>query len=164
MTENKDHKQEPKIIVDDDWKAQAQAEKERLAAEVKAAEPKPKADPSATAAPDAVTGSQPQADARQLPPADFMALVNSMAMQAVFAMGGVEDTKTKKRMVDPALARFHIDMLGVLQEKTKGNLSSDEDKMLEHIIGDLRMNFVQLTETLKKQAQQPAKPDQGKGE
>src|SRR3970040_2093729 len=97
--------QGPKIHIDSDWKAQAQAEKQRLAEKSKqTAADKPK-------------GSAPGG----LPPANFETLVSTMVSQALFAMGAIPDPSTGQRMQHLDLARFHIDMLGVIEEKTKGN-------------------------------------------
>ena len=120
MTE--DGADKPKIHVDEDWKTQARAEKEKLAED---------------------TDSQAdQEQPGQLPQANFTTLINSLMMQALMAMGGVEDPATKKRVVDLNLARFHIDILGVLEEKTKGNLTDEEHKILEQVLHELRMGFM----------------------
>jgi DNA replication initiation complex subunit (GINS family) len=149
MAEEKNEEQKSKLHIDDDWKAQAQAEKERLAKETAAAKPDQPAD-AANGAP----GDQPPTDEqgqREIPPADFSAIVNSIAMQAIMALGGVEDPQTKKRYVDPPIAKFHIDSLEVLQEKTKGNLSDEEAKLIEQVLYQLRMNFVQVMQHLQNQ-------------
>jgi hypothetical protein len=120
----------PKIIVDDDWKNQAQAEKQKLS--------------------DEVAEKQAQAEqARQLPPADFTTLLNSLAMQTVMALQGMEDPNTKQRLIDLQLAKFHIDLLGVLDEKTKGNLNEEEATLMERSLAELRMNFVHISENAK---------------
>ncbi len=140
----------PKIIVDDDWKAEAQAEKERLEQELKAADkPKP-ADQSAT-------GGMPE----DMPPLDFMGLINTLGMQAMMGMGGMEDPETKKRVVNLGLSKFNIDALALIKEKTEGNLSDEEQKTLDKILYELQMAFVniskQVAEMVKKQqAEAPA--------
>lgn len=135
----------PKIIVDDDWKAEAQAEKDRLAAEAtKAAEQAPPAEgPAAESA--AGAGAEPGAP-RALPQANFTTLINTLATQVVLAFGGMEDPETKKRYVDLELGKFHIDTLAVLQEKTKGNLDETESGLLDRVLYELRMNFVQISQ------------------
>ncbi len=135
----------PKIIVDDDWKAEAQAEKDRLAAKVaKEAEQAPPA-----AGPAAGAGAEPGGP-RELPPANFTTLVNSLATQVLMALGGVEDPETKKRYVDLDLGKFHVDTLAVLQEKTKGNLYDVESSLLDRVLYELRMNFVQISQHVAK--------------
>jgi len=118
--------EDKKIIVDDDWKNQAKKEKEELKnAEAEAKE-------------------QPQDQAQPLPEGDFNTLVSMLATQALFAMGliGAEDVEPKK---DLNMAKFHIDMLTNLEEKTKGNLSDEEDKMIKGALSQLQMGFVQAT-------------------
>lgn len=140
MTEPTDPQQGAKIQVDDDWKAQAQAEKERLAAEA--------ADQPAGAG-----------GPNRLPPADFKTLVSEMVTQAMFAMGMIPDPQTGQRYAIVDLAKHHIDMLGVLEEKTKGNLDEEEEKLLTTALHELRMNFVALSQEAMKQA-----TEQGSGD
>ncbi len=136
---NKDN-EKPKIIIDDDWKAQAEAEKEKLAEEIEhKEEPAAPAEQAEQAAP---TGQEQ----RQLPPADLSSLINQIAMQAMLALGGYEDPKNKKRMVDLTLAKFHIDMLTVIEEKTAGNRSDTETELLDKVIYEMRMHFVQFAQ------------------
>jgi len=161
MAENENAgEQKPKIIVDDDWKAQARAEKERLAREVEqkqqaaaAAAAAPSAGPAATAggagaptreAAAAKAGQQ----ARQLPAASFAQHVNSLVTQAFMAMGGMEDPRTKRRYVDLDLAKYHIDTLVVLEEKTKGNLTDDEKRLLDQGLYECRMQFVHMAQSM----------------
>ena len=125
MKEENNQEEKPKIHVDEDWKAQAQAEKEKLARE--ASEEKDK---------------QNAGEMGELPPPSFPILINSIMMQALMAMGGMEDPNTGKRVVNLDLARFHIDTLGILQEKTKGNLDEMEAKMLDQVLHELRMGFM----------------------
>ena len=144
MAENKqkDQQETPKIIVDDDWKAQAQAEKEKLA-ESSDAHPKESTAPSTPAA-SGVPGGETQP--RELPPANFSTFVSMLATQTFLALGGVEDPETKKRYVDLDLAKHHIDMLVVIEEKTQGNLTDDEKKLLDEALYRMRMQYVQITQ------------------
>lgn len=119
-----------KIIIDEDWKAQAQREKEILKEQEK------------------LEREKDQADSRDLPPADFFGLVSLLATQAFYALGviGPQDSKEGNREADWAMAKFNIDMLGMLEEKCKNNLTVEEDKLLKSTLGQLRMLFVQLSE------------------
>jgi hypothetical protein len=126
----------PILHVDDDWKAQAQAEKAKLAEKEKAAKQsasKPAADPGAA-----------QGAPGQIPPADFTTLVSSIATQALFAMGAMPDPQTGQRYTNLDIARHHIDSLDVLEEKTKGNLSEDEATMVSTTLYELRQSYVQI--------------------
>ena len=131
----------PKIIVDDDWKSQAQAEKQKLAEQTKA---KQAAEAGDAGAPNA-EGQASGGGGRQLPPASFETLVSTMTTQALFAMGEIPDPQTGQRMAHLELARHHIDMLSVIAEKTEGNLSKEESDMIATTLYELRNRYVQLT-------------------
>ncbi|MCS6977457.1 MAG: DUF1844 domain-containing protein [Gemmatales bacterium] len=113
---------EKKIIVDEDWKEEAQREKERLAEEIERSR---------------------QEKMRPPIPASFGVLISSLATQAAISLGDVPHPLTGKTEVNLGEARFHIDLLEVLQEKTKGNLTPEEAKALDAILFDLRMRFVE---------------------
>jgi len=115
------------IHVDDDWKAQAQAEKQRLAEEVESQE----SDPDAPGA-------------GGLPPADFKTLISTMVTQAMFAMGAIPDPQTGQRVAHLDLARHHIDMIGVIEEKTKGNLDEEEQTLVTQTLHELRMHYIEI--------------------
>ena len=136
-----------KIIIDEDWKSQVETEREQL---------KQKADEPAN---DGETQAASAGADGEIPPASFQFLVSSIATQVMFAMGQIPDPNTGQAMVDLELAKHHIDMLGVLNEKTKGNLSTDESKMLTEALHQLRMAFVAVQEQLAAQlaGQQPPK-------
>lgn len=136
----------PKIIVDDDWKSQAQAEKQKLAEQARAKAQAEAAKPAASTGAAAASGrASGGGGARQLPEASFESLVSTMTTQALFAMGAIPDPHTGQRMAHLDLARHHIDMLSVLEEKTKGNLSKEETDMLATTLYELRNRYVQLT-------------------
>lgn len=131
MAEEKAEKS--KIFVDDDWKAQAQAEKEKLAQDV---------DKSAPAA-QTPQGAQGE---RGMPPANFSTLVSSIVTQIFFALGGIEDPQTGKRYLDLNLAKHHVDMLSVLEEKTRNNLTDAEKQLLDQALYETRMQYVQIAQ------------------
>jgi hypothetical protein len=134
---------QPSLQVDSDWKAQAQAEKERLAKA--AAEKKAAAGATASSAGAKATGAAPGAGGQQIPEASFEVLISTMATQALFALGGIPDPRTGQRMAHLGLARHHIDLLSVLQEKTNGNLSDEEKTMLNQTLYELRQRYIQLS-------------------
>ena len=128
----------PEIIIDDDWKSRAQAEKEQLQKE---AEAKRKQQPKGPAAGQpSPAPSEPAADV-PLPPASFPFLVTSLATQALAAMGQIPGTDGKPA-VQLGHAKHFIDTLGILDEKTKGNLTPDEAAMLTKVLHELRLLFV----------------------
>ncbi|HEX5732792.1 MAG TPA: DUF1844 domain-containing protein [Blastocatellia bacterium] len=82
---------------------------------------------------------------RGLPEATFLSLINMLAVEAAMHLGLIETPGEAAPGVDLEAARHMIDMLGVLEQKTRGNLSADEDKLLENILADLRMQYVALS-------------------
>ena len=77
-------------------------------------------------------------------PASFVNFLMSIASNAASALGMMEHPVTHQREVDLELAKHWIDVLGMLQRKTQGNLSTQEAKILEGFLADLRMQFVSL--------------------
>ncbi|MCX5658823.1 MAG: DUF1844 domain-containing protein [Planctomycetota bacterium] len=119
----------PKIHIDSDWKAQAQAEKQKLSEH-------------AAKAPAKAAAGAPGAGG--MPAASFETLINTMATQALFAMGAIPDPRTGQRMQHLDLARHHIDMLTVIEQKTKGNLTEEETTTLSTVIYELRTRYIQM--------------------
>ena len=76
--------------------------------------------------------------------ASLSMLIMSIASSAVMAMGLAPQSPSGELHVDKNMARFNIDLLGVLKDKTKGNLTQDETQFLDHLINDLQMKYVAL--------------------
>lgn len=125
--------EEKKIFIDEDWKSQVAAEKEA------AAQRKSPGDVDASA--DASHGN----DMPPLPEASFELLVTTFVTEAMVALGQFPHPGTGEMAADPEHAKFAIDMLDVIAEKTKGNLSAGEAQGLEDILHQLRMAFVAVT-------------------
>ncbi|PQO41473.1 DUF1844 domain-containing protein [Blastopirellula marina] len=89
-------------------------------------------------------------DPNKLPPPDFRMLVSMLATQAFAAMGQIPNPATGQPMVELPLAKHMIDMLTVIEAKTKGNLSADEDKFLENALHELRMGYFAMSSQAKK--------------
>ena len=139
--------QQPSLHIDTDWKKQAQEEKKRLAEQeqkkaAEAAKPRP-----APAEP--TMGGMPRAGAgrgeRGLPPATFTTLVQSIVTQVLFYLG-----ELSARGAEPSLnldmAKHNIDMLGVIEEKTKGNLTEEEQRLLDSALYESRMRYVAIAQ------------------
>lgn len=77
-------------------------------------------------------------------PASFVSFVMSIASNAASALGMMEHPVTHEREVDVELGKHWIDILGMLQKKTVGNLTSQEQRMVEGLLADLRMQYVSL--------------------
>ena len=80
----------------------------------------------------------------QMPPVDFNLFISSLGMQALMALGEIENPMTKKKEQELPQAKYLIDIISMLQEKTKGNLSDEESKTLEQLIYELRMKYISL--------------------
>ncbi|HEX3472484.1 MAG TPA: DUF1844 domain-containing protein [Silvibacterium sp.] len=83
-------------------------------------------------------------------------IIQSMYISAVVAMGAATEPGQKPR-IDIVGARQSIDMLAVLQEKTKGNLTEKEQRLLQNALFELRMMFLEITNAIAQQAQNPPK-------
>lgn len=125
--------EEKKKIVDESWKKQVEHERERLQKEA------------------------PEAGPQEGPPS-FQTLVSSLGMQAMMHLGLVEDPMSRQAHIDPYHAQYVIDLLGVLEEKTKGNLTPEEDELLKGTLGELRMVFVKVMQAVREH-----QAKQGKG-
>ena len=96
-------------------------------------------------------------DAGYLGPVSFDHLVQSMYMTAMMGLGAGTQPGEKPR-IDLMGARQTIDLLGVLGEKTKGNLTADEQRLLESALFELRMMFLEITNAIARNAANPAQP------
>ena len=127
----------PKLHVDSDWKTEARAEKARLESVEEAKEK---------------NGGRPPGPG-EMPEADMRALIGVLASQAIMGLGAVGDPKGGKVVVDLPGSQFCIDLLAVLEKKTKGNLSDEEAKELAQILAELRGRYVQISHLIAKQAE-----------
>jgi len=125
----KENEQEKKIIVDEDWKQEAQKEKEILAAQEEA---------------EKKDEQQEEPSHGPLPEGNFAALVSMLTTQALFALGLLQIKGQEERKPDLEMAKYNIDMLQVLEEKTKGNLTEEEQAVLENTLNELRMGYVKI--------------------
>ncbi|MHB8969492.1 MAG: DUF1844 domain-containing protein [Pirellulaceae bacterium] len=118
--------EKPKIIVDEDWKSQVQAERDAAAKSPTGAEEKPTAKPADF----------------PLPEASLSVLVTTLATQAMVALGQAPLSGEDKVSVNLPFAKHCIDTLDVLSQKTKGNLTTAEDHLLSRFLHELRMLYV----------------------
>ncbi len=119
---------EKKLIIDEDWKSQVEAEKE-------AARQEPAAKPDEAK-------PNPVADDLPLPQADFLFLVGTLYLQGAMALGLMPNPISGKAEVKLNQSKHAIDLLAMLQEKTKGNLEPDEAEELDVALHQLRMAYV----------------------
>jgi hypothetical protein len=94
---------------------------------------------------EATEGAQGDSEMRAvpLPEVTLATFIFSLSTSALVHLGDIPDPETKNSQVDLPLAKQIIDTLGMLQEKTKGNLAPDEDNLLKSILYDLRLRYVQ---------------------
>lgn len=89
-------------------------------------------------------------------PASFVNFLSTLATNAAASLGAMPHPVTGKRSLDLDTGKYWLDVLGMLKDKTKGNLHSQESRLLEGLLADLRMQYVQLVkateEKLKAQA------------
>ena len=78
----------------------------------------------------------------RLPAASFLGLANMLGVEAAMHLGLIEAGPGEDKTVDLDAARHVIDLLGILQEKTRGNLAPEENTLLDNMLADLRMQFV----------------------
>jgi len=130
--------QEKKIIIDEDWKKEAQREKEILAAQEETQKKEAQED---------------QRPPGPLPQGNFAALVSTLTTQALFALGLIQVKGQEDRQPDLEMARYNIDLLETLQEKTKGNLTEAEEKVLKNTINEIRMGYVKVADKASQNSQ-----------
>lgn len=112
--------EEKKIIVDDDWKAQARAEKERLAQETESS---------------AADG---------MPEPSFTELVNMLVMQALVGLGAMQGADGQPIPPNLGVAKHFIDLIQVLDDKTGDKLTAEEKTLLDQALYELRMRYVEM--------------------
>lgn len=131
---------EPKIISDEDWKERVRAENAELDRGAVAPEEKASSGKS-----EPVPQPQPAPEARQMPPADFFALVEMFSTQAMVGLGLIPHPASGKSDPQLTLARHFIDLLGVVESKSKGNLSAQESSLLTSTLHYLRMSYLEIS-------------------
>lgn len=92
------------------------------------------------------TASRKAAEAGKMPRVDFSTLILSLGTTALYQMGAVPNPETGEAGTPDALvAQQTIDTLEILREKTRGNLEPQEQKLIDSLLYELRMRFVELT-------------------
>lgn len=135
---------EPKLIIDEDWKTQVQREKEQLKQQQAAEETNQTASSSAASS----DSSQPRSSSTAEPPpppASLSLLVTTLATQAMAALGLMPSEDEPSPPVSLPYAKHFIDMLAVLEQKTAGNLSDEEKLYMQDALHQLRMAFVAIS-------------------
>lgn len=140
------------IQVDDDWKRQAQEEKQKLAEQAAAAKT---AAPAVSVAGASVTGGGARSEGpvgagaagskgagvAGTPPVGIAGLVQTLMTQALYYMGDLGG-RGGESAVNLDLAKYHLDLLAVLEDKTRGNLTEQEKNLLDQVLYEVRMRYV----------------------
>ncbi|MFH2144751.1 MAG: DUF1844 domain-containing protein [Candidatus Omnitrophota bacterium] len=107
--------------VDESWKEKAEKEKEDI-------QTRPKAENSD----------------KEFPQVNFNVFLSGLGIQALIALGEIENPMTNKKEQDLAQAKYLIDTLEMIKDKTKGNLTQTEDKNLEQVLFELRTKYINI--------------------
>jgi hypothetical protein len=134
-----------KIIVDEDWKNQVQAEKEAFQRQQQAS-PEAKQPPPAAKEPSPAAREPPAGARPPLPPPDLFYLASSLYMQALMGLGAIPNPISGQPKVELEKAKHAIDTLAMLQQKTEGNRTSEESQSIEEMLHELRMAFIAVSE------------------
>jgi hypothetical protein len=127
--EKKDEEQEKSFVVRDKRFSATKEEKE---------ESRNKEEPKAEEIPKEDVSAQE----KSLPDIDFTNFTLSLSTSALIQLGEIQDPFTQKSAKNLPLAKQTIDLISMLKEKTKGNLSPEEEKVIEYVLYDLRMRYV----------------------
>ena len=120
-----------KIIIDEDWKSRVEAEREQAA----------NVQPT-TAGSGATQAAEEAADV-PMPPASLELLLTSLATEALMAMGQLPHPATGQVHLQRNQAKYLIDLVEVLRDKTKGNLTPSEQLLIDNLLHQLRLVFVE---------------------
>lgn len=123
------------------FSAEGELKPEHQAAESAPPHPQPAAEAPPRPSPPQAAGAGPSA--APPPEINFVTFVVSLSTQALMHLGEIPDPMTNQRERDLPAAQRVIDILGMLQDKTRGNLDHDEESLLRSILFDLRMKYVE---------------------
>jgi uncharacterized protein DUF1844 len=139
---------EKKIIIDEDWKSQVASERQAMEREAEERAVQGQQDGAVAgadsqdsqAAGGQAAGGPP--DAGELPPASMEMLLSTLAAEAMMSMGQMGVPGSEQPQKNLPQAKYIIDLIEVIQEKTKGNLSGQEEEIMTEMLHQLRMAYV----------------------
>ena len=141
-----DEKQEKGFVIKDrrrfDDSGEARPETPREETPAKPQEPKPEAQAAQAGQDEKAQGASTE---QSFPELNFSTFVFSLGTSAMYHFGDFPDPVTKKAERNLEAAKQTIDILAILKDKTKGNLSEDEERLLESLLYELRMRYVRET-------------------
>jgi hypothetical protein len=139
--------EQPSLHIDTDWKKQAQEEKRRLAEQEQKRQEQERGTRPTPAAPVAAPAGAPAPrsarGARETPPATIGSIIQSIWTQAMMYLGELAPSGMEP-MLNLDMARHQLDLLGVLEDKTKGNLNPEEQHLLDMILYEARTRFINV--------------------
>lgn len=136
---NDEQRPDKKIIVDEDWKSQVEAEREKFGEKPESAG----AENQGEAQAEAQGASQKESKERvPLPPPSLSLLITTLATQAMVALGVVPSPISGKPELDLEQAKHFIDTIALLQDKTQGNRTDEESTMIDSVLHELRMAYL----------------------
>ncbi len=118
----------------------AETEQNEQAPQSEAASP---AGEQKSARPEEAPGKEEEKARGPLPEVTLATFIFSLSSSALVHLGEIPEPETNRTLVDLPIAKQIIDTLGMLQEKTKGNLDQDEERLLKSVLYDLRMRYIQ---------------------
>ncbi|MDH4182962.1 MAG: DUF1844 domain-containing protein [Nitrospinota bacterium] len=145
MPAREEEKQEKAFSFVDKRRRQEEEPAQETSGKAKPADAKPTL--SAPSSEDAEEQELDEKGQLKAPPIDFSTFMLSLASNAVYCMGGFQDPVSGKTSINLEQAKQTIDIISLIEEKTRGNLSADEANLIKHLLYDLRMKYV---EALKK--------------
>jgi hypothetical protein len=146
--DDRDRKPEIELASDEGWKDKVRRENEQLEAEFRA---KKSADrsPGESPPPPADSGTKPAREhsgsAEQVPPPTFASLMSMLSTQAMIGLGAFADPEDESSGPHLDLAKHFIDLLGLLETKTAGNLTAEESRLLAGTLHELRMAYIEVS-------------------
>ena len=164
--EDPNNEEQPELIITDRRKFNVDGSlKEGV--EIEPAKPKPEPKPVDDSSARLITAdeAEPAAteeliDEGEIPgaddPASFVNFLTTLASQAAAALGAMPHPATGQRTVDLETGKYWVDVLAMLKEKTKNNLHPKEAELFEGLLGDLRMQYVQITRLAEEKLKQKA--------
>ena len=132
--------------VDESWKEQVEQEKQVVGGPPASGQPAKEPETLSQQAEQPAAPRQPaaQQEPREegLPEARFDLFISGIAIDALVALGDMPHPATKRQAVNLEHARYLVDLLGVIEEKTRGNLNADEERLLKDTLYQLRMRYL----------------------
>ena len=135
-----------------DARGEARPEAASIQDPAKPPPPPPAAAPTKAAGAGAAPAKDPSGAAAAAPrpaqagPSDFLQFIAQLATTAMASMGVLPQAQARGMQVNLQMAKDYLDIIAMLQTRTQGNLSAEEDSTLTRILADLRMQFVELTQ------------------